>query len=109
MQVLRPPQQLSFEAGPDQLIVRTDLGLARPIHLDGRETVDTLGDLSVRTSKAKWKKGKLEIERKAGDFARVQETYWVDPKTGSMVVDVKVENGPRKVSGRRIYQRVAKP
>jgi hypothetical protein len=107
LQTLRPPQQLSFDSGDGGLMVRADLGIARTLYLDGREMVDTLGDMTVRTSKAKWKKGKLEIERKVGDFSKVREIYWLDPETGFMVVDVKLEAGPRKAEARRIYERAS--
>ncbi|MGE0441714.1 MAG: hypothetical protein AB7L66_14610 [Gemmatimonadales bacterium] len=102
--LLVAPQQLSFEAGDDGLRVRTDLGIPRPLPTDGREVVDTLSDMSVRTSKARWNKAKLEVERRAGDFGRIRETYWVEPNTDLLVVEVRIE-GPRKVEFRRVYVR----
>jgi hypothetical protein len=101
-EVLRAPQQLAIDQSDSTVSFGADLGPRRPLYLDGRATVDTLGDMTARSSKAKWKKGRLEVERDAGDFVRIRETYWIEDDR--LIVLVKVE-GPRKIEVRRVYLR----
>lgn len=106
--LLRTPVQLSLEVADSAVRMRVDLGLTRPLFLDGRTTVDTLSDMSERRSSARWKKDRLEVERKAGRFGKVREDYRVDGDTGLLLVRVTVE-GPRKLELTRVYQRVGPP
>jgi hypothetical protein len=105
IELLRAPYQLAVEVTDSTVVMRADLGVARPLFLDGRETVDTLGDLTPRSSKARWRKNRLEVERKVDRGGRLRETYWIDPDTGALVVDVRLEGLPRKLELRRIYRR----
>jgi hypothetical protein len=105
--LLRTPVQMSFEVSDSAVRMRVDLGLTRPLYLDGRTTIDTLSDLSERKSSARWKKDRLEVERRAGQFGRVREDYRVDPDTGLLRVRVTIE-GPRKIELDRVYQPVGR-
>lgn len=105
MELLRPPTQLSLAVDDSTVTMRADLGVARPLYLDGRATVDTLTDMSARSSTAKWDKDRLEVTRKVRDGGRVKEIYWYDVASKSLVVDVKVDGMPRKIEIRRVYLR----
>ena len=102
---LRAPQQLAITAKDDALGFRADLGFERIYYLDGRETVDTLGDLTVRKSRARWKKDRLAIERRIGQHGSAQETLRIEPESGLLVSELKID-GPGKLTLRRVYRRL---
>ncbi len=103
--LFRAPYQLAIETTDSTVVMRVDLGVARPLYLNGRTTVDTLGDMTPRSSTAKWHKNRLEVERKVARGGRIRETYWFDVESSSLVVDVRLEGMPRTVELRRIYSR----
>ncbi|MBL8985050.1 MAG: hypothetical protein JNJ80_02180 [Gemmatimonadetes bacterium] len=105
--LFRAPYQLAIETTDSTVVMRVDLGVARPLFLDGRTTVDTLGDMTPRSSTAKWHKNRLEVERKVDRGGRIRETYWLDVESNSLVVDVRLEGMPRTIELRRIYSRAA--
>ena len=108
MELLRPPQQLAIEQSDSTIMMGVDLGPARPLYFNGRATVDTLSDMSARSSQAKWKGNKLEVERTIqGAPGKLTESYWIDAEHGGvLVVDVKVDGLPRKIEIHRVYQPV---
>lgn len=57
---------------------------------------------------AKWKDGSLTIERKLPSLGTVKETYWLDPASRELVLQVKVSGSrlPRGIEMRRVYEPV---
>lgn len=106
LDAMRPPVQLSIQQNDSTVLMTVDLGAPRALYLDGRTSVDTLGDMSVRKSKARVKKGRFEVERKVGDLSELTERYWYDADHNVLVVDVTIEGPMGKVDVRRIYQPV---
>lgn len=104
--VMRPPVQLSIQQTDSTVLMAVDLGAPRALYLDGRTAVDTLGDMSVRKSKARVRKGRFEVERRVGEFSQLTERYWFDADHNVLVVDVTIEGPMGKVDVRRIYQPV---
>ena len=103
LDAMRPPVQLSIQQSDSTVIMTVDLGAPRALYLDGRASVDTLGDMSVRKSKARIKKGKVEVERKVGELSQLTERYWFDADHNFLVVDVTMEGPMGKVDVRRVY------
>ncbi len=106
LDAMRPPVQLSIQQSDSTVTMAVDLGAPRALYLDGRASVDTLGDMSIRKSSARVKKGKLEVERRVGELSRLSEKYWFDAEHDFLVVDVTIEGPMGKVDVRRIYQPV---
>ncbi len=100
---MQPPVQLSIQQSDSTVTMTVDLGAPRALYLDGRASVDTLGDMSVRKSKARIKKGRVEVERKVGEFSQLTERYWFDADHNFLVVDVTMEGPMGKVDVRRVY------
>lgn len=106
LDAMRPPVQLSIQQSDSTVTMAVDLGAPRALHLDGRASIDTLGDMSVRKSSARLRKGKVEVERRVGEFSKLTEKYWFDGEHNFLVVDVTIEGPMGKVDVRRVYQPV---
>ncbi len=103
LEQFRAPRQLAIELSDSTIAVGADLRPPETLFLDGkRASVDTVGAVVTRTT-ARWKDGRLELERKAGRMT-VKERYRVDPTSGLLVVDITAEGGVRKLEWRRVYQ-----
>lgn len=103
LEQFRAPQQLAIHLADSTISVGADLRPAEVLYLNGkRTTVDTVGTVVTRTT-ARWKDGRLEVERKAGRMT-IKERYRVDPASGLLMVDLTVEGEMRKLEWRRIYQ-----
>ena len=106
LDAMRPPVQLSISENDSTVTMAADLGAPRALYLDGRASIDTLGDMSIRKSNARVKKGKLEVERKVGEFSKLTEKYSFDAENHVLVVEVTIEGPMGKVDVRRVYQPV---
>ncbi|MHB1330196.1 MAG: hypothetical protein ACYC2K_18505 [Gemmatimonadales bacterium] len=103
LEQLRAPQQLAIDLADSTVSIGADLRPAEVIRLDGRRaTVDTVGTVVTRIT-ARWKDGRLDVERKTGRMT-VKERYGIDPVSGLLTVDLIAEGGMRKLEWRRIYQ-----
>lgn len=89
---------------PELVIVQTDStitisdpsGAPRTYRTDGRKEREPLLGVDSLDITAKWKSGKLTIERKLGKFGTVREEYSIDVATKELILDVRL-SGPQVV------------
>ena len=86
----RPMQELVIEQTDSTVTISDPRGTPRIYHPDGRKEVEALLGGDSLEIVAKWKGGKLTTERKLGKFGSISEAYWLDGKTQSLILDVKL-------------------
>jgi hypothetical protein len=100
----RPIRELKIEQTDSTISLSDPRGTPRVYYLDGRKDIQPLLGGENMEIVAKWKDGKLTVERKVG-FDSVKEVYSVDSKTHELQVQVRIASPKldKPVDSRRIY------
>ena len=105
MLYVRPMPQLIVEQTDSTLAISDPTGIPRTLHPDGRKVSEPMLNEEQLELSAKWKSGRLLLERKLGTIGTIKETYLVDPATRQLIVLVNVSSPQlaRAVELRRVY------
>ena len=106
LSLIRPIQELRIQQSDSSIAIGDASGQYATYSLDGRKFREPQlvgADIEIV---AKWKAGKLSIERKLPSLGTIRESYALDPATGELVLEVKVSGSrlPRGIEMRRVYQ-----
>lgn len=103
--VVRPAIQITVEQNDSVLIVRDDRMAPQILYLDGRKIEEPMPGAEPMVVTAKWKDGKLTVEKKLGGSGSLREVYTLDPAKHRMVVDCKLTSTQMggTVDIRRVY------
>lgn len=103
--IVRPAAQIVIELSDSMIVIKEGGEIPQKIYLDGRTVQEPalIGPPAEMT--AKWKDGKLTVERKTGLLDTTKETYSIDPKTNRLIVEAKVTstNFQRPLELKRVY------
>jgi hypothetical protein len=94
-EVRRPPEELAITQTDDSVIIAADRGKPRTFSLDGRESAQKVGLISVMAS-AKWNGPRLDIRYKVEENREVRFEYTRTADPARLTVEVRfVERGGR--------------
>jgi hypothetical protein len=94
-EVRRPPEELAITQTEDSVIIAADRGKPRTFSLDGRESAQKLGLVTVMSS-ARWNGARLEIRYRVQENREVRYEYTRTADPARLTVDVRfVERGGR--------------
>ncbi len=102
----RPAERLVITSDDSTLSVAGGEGPLETWHPDGRAEKDVVEDVDVET-RARWKDGRLDVERKVGNAGSVRRVYSRDAKSGYLIVEMKVAGG--RMPGSREFRLVYSP
>ena len=87
------------------IVIKNGGELPQMIYLDGRTVQEPALTGEPVEMTAKWKDGKLIVERKSGPLDMLKETYSIDKKTHRLMVDVKATSTTfqRPLELKRVY------
>ncbi|NOT08301.1 MAG: hypothetical protein HOP28_08845 [Gemmatimonadales bacterium] len=110
---LPPLTVMSFAQPVLQVLIRQDdstvsisdaVGQMRTVDTRGQKITEIQRTGDELTTTAKWKEGRLEIEREFEDQGRVRERYSIDAATKQLVVEIKLSGILRRdIELRRVY------
>ncbi len=105
MLYIRPLAQLVVDQNDSTITISDPSGTPRTYRADGRKVTEDMLNGEQLEITAKWKGGKLQIERKLGSLGTLKESYSMDPASKQLVVDVSVSGAqlPRTVDLHRVY------
>jgi hypothetical protein len=103
--LLFPILQILIRQDDSTVAISDAAGQMQTFYTDGRKIKEpqlTGADLQIS---AKWKDGKLTIERKQDKGSTLKETYDIDPASQQLVLSVKLSSPslPRALEFRRVY------
>jgi hypothetical protein len=103
--VVRPPAQLIVEMSDSMIVIRDGGEIPQKIYLDGRTVQEPALTGPPVELTAKWKDGKLSVERKIGELDTMRETYSFDKKNNRLIVEAKVTSTTfqRPLELKRVY------
>lgn len=105
MTFLRPVLQLLIRQDEHSVSMSDATGQMQTVRTDGQKVKEySLSGEEIETS-ARWKDGKLIIERKFGSAGNVRESYSIDPLTHLLLAEVRVSGGglAKAIEMRRVY------
>lgn len=88
--VMRPAATITIVQSDYLLTISDNRGLPQLIYLDGRKVEEAATGAEPKQTMAKWKDGKLTIERKLGGIGSIREIYALDPEKHRLIVDAKL-------------------
>ena len=103
--VLNPAPQIIVEQTDSTLIVKDERSVPQVFYLDGRKVEEPVPDSDPRVTTAKWKDGKLTVDRKLGALGSIREVYSLDAAKKQLVVEAKLSAPQQSVTVeiRRVY------
>lgn len=104
----RPQPQLVIVQTDSTIAISLPNGVTELYRLDGRkEKVEVPGGEPIETS-ARWKSGKLTIERKFGSTGSIREAYALAAEGKELMVEVRMTGAeiPQPIDLKRVYGRV---
>jgi hypothetical protein len=92
--------------GGRQIVISDDANLPQTLYLDGRKVEEPLPGAESMYTTAKWKDGKLTVERKLGGNGSIREGYVLDAAKPRLTVDAKLTSGQLQgtLEVRRVYE-----
>lgn len=101
-----PAEIITVEQNDTILIIKSDRGLPDIVYLDGRKVEEPMPGSEPRITTAKWKDGKLTVERKLGGIGSMKEVFILDSARHRLVVEAKLTSAQlgRTVEVRRVYE-----
>lgn len=104
IRVLRPAAQMTVEQNDTIVIIRDEGGIPQVIYLDNRKVEEPAPGGELMQVTAKWKDGKLTVERKSPTTS-IKEVFTLDAAKRRIVVDAKLTSAQMQgaVSIRRVY------
>ena len=105
MLYMRPLPQLIIAQTDSNVTISDPSGTPRRLRTDGRKVTEEMLNGEQLEMTAKWKNGRLQVERKLGSFGTFKEAYSIDPATRQLIVEVAVSSlrFPRGIVMRRVY------
>lgn len=103
--IMRPAPVIEIEQSDSVLTIRDNQGLPQLFYLDGRKFEEQTGGAEPRQTVAKWKDGKLTVERKLGGTGTIRETFTLDSEKHRLVVEAKLTSPDlgKTLEIRRVY------
>lgn len=103
--MIAPVQQFLIRQDAATVVISDAGGQMQTLATDGRKVKETLLSGSQLETAARWKDGKLTIERKQDKVGTVKETYFVDPTSRKLILEIKLSSRrlPRALEFRRVY------
>jgi hypothetical protein len=101
----RPVLQLLIRQDDSTVSISDAAGQMEVFRTDGRKVKEELLDGTDIETSARWKDGRLEVERRYGKAGTAREYYGIDPATHQLVVEVRLSGGSlaRNIELRRVY------
>ncbi len=106
--MIAPVLQLLIRQDERSVAISDGAGQMQSFTTDGRKVKETLLSGGELETSARWKEGKLTIERKEAKAATVKETYSLDPASRKLIVEIKLSSSRllRPLEFRRVYDPV---
>jgi hypothetical protein len=104
--VMRPAAQMIVVQNDSTIVISDDASLPMTLYLDGRKVEEPLPGAESMYTTAKFKDGKLTVERKLGGSGSIREVYVLDAAKRRLTVDAKLTSGELQgtLEVRRIYE-----
>lgn len=103
--MIAPVLQLVISQDDATVVISDAGGQMQTLATDGRKVKEILLSGGALETQARWKDGKLTIERKQDKVGTVKETYFVDPTSRKLILEIKLSSNrlPRSLEFRRVY------
>ena len=103
--VMRPAVQILVVQNDSTIVISDDASLPLTLYLDGRKVEEPLPGAESMFTTAKWKDGKLTVERKLGGSGSIREVYALDTDKRRLTVDARLTSGQLQgtLEVRRVY------
>jgi hypothetical protein len=103
--IMKPAASIVIEQNDTLITIRDDQSLPQLLYLDGRKFEEPTAGAEPKQTTAKWKDGKLSVERKLGASGTIRETFTLDQEKHRLVVDAKVTSPDlgKTLEVRRVY------
>ena len=103
--IMKPAASIVIEQNDTLITIRDDQSLPQLLYLDGRKFEEPTAGPEPKQTVAKWKDGKLSVERKLGASGTIRETFTLYPEKHRLVVDAKVTSPDlgKTLEIRRVY------
>lgn len=103
--VMRPAAQILVVQNDSTIVISDDASLPLTLYLDGRKVEEPLPGAESMFTTAKWKDGKLTVERKLGGSGSIREVYVLDTDKRRLTVDARLTSGQLQgtLEVRRVY------
>lgn len=103
--IMKPAPVITIEQNDSVLTISDNQGVPQLFYLDGRKFEEKTGGAEPKLTTAKWKDGKLTIERKLGGIGTIRETFTLDSEKHRLVVDAKLTSPDlgKTLEIRRVY------
>jgi hypothetical protein len=88
--VMRPAAQILVVQTDSTIVISDDASLPQTLYLDGRKVEEPLPGAESMFTTAKWKDGKLTVERKLGGSGSIREVYTLDAAKRRLQVEAKL-------------------
>ena len=104
--VMKPAAQILVVQTDSTVVISDDASLPQTLYLDGRKVEEPLPGAESMYTTAKWKDGKLTIERKLGGSGSIREVYVLDAAKRRLTVDAKLTSSQLQgtLELRRVYE-----
>lgn len=104
--IMKPAAQILVVQTDSTIVISDDASLPQTLYLDGRKVEEPLPGAESMYTTAKWKDGKLTVERKLGGSGSIREVYVLDAAKRRLTVDAKLTSGQLQgtLELRRVYQ-----
>jgi hypothetical protein len=103
--VMRPSPQIIVVQTDTSIVISDDASLPVILYLDGRKVEEPLPGAESMVTTAKWKDGKLTVERKLGSTGSIREVFTMDPAKHRLTVEARLTSAQLQGSleVRRVY------
>jgi hypothetical protein len=100
-----PVLQLLIRQDDTTVTISDAGGQMQPLATDGRKVKETLLSGAELETQARWKDGRLTIDRKQSKVGSVREVYFVDVASRKLILEIRLTSKslPRALEFRRVY------
>ena len=109
--IMRPAPEVVIELTDTMITIKDGGEIPQRVYLDGRTVKEPALTGPAVELTAKWKDGRLAVDRKAGTTESLKETYSIDKKTNRLIIEIKATsaNLQRPLEVKRAYDLVVSP
>jgi len=103
--VMKPAAQILVVQTDSTIVISDDASLPQTLYLDGRKVEEPLPGAESMYTTARFKDGKLTVERKLGGSGSIREVYVLDAAKRRLTVDAKLSSAELQgtLEVRRVY------
>jgi hypothetical protein len=103
--MIAPVLQLQIRQDETTVTISDAGGQMQPFATNGRKVKETLLSGTELETQARWKDGRLTIERKQAKVGTVKEVYFVDQQSRKLILEIRLtsQSLPRALEFRRVY------